>query len=406
MRGNYMKQKPVILQVLPALGVGGLEQGAIDIAEAIVKGGGRALIAGETGSLVARLRYVGGEHVEMSFRKRFSWRYFSSRVQALRELIKQEKVDLVHARSRYPGWVAAWACKKENVPLVTTWHGVHKTWFWPKKLYNSGLLRGQRVIAVSEHIAARLKAEYSFVKEKLRVIPRGSDPEVFSPDTIKGERMSRLVEQWNVEDESRIILMPGRLTRWKGQEVLIGALGYLAAQYPDDKWVCVLAGPGVETSYAQSLYRLAEERGVAGRLRFVGACSDMAAAYNLAQVVVVPSQKPEPFGRVSIEAQMMGCWVVGSADGGVKETVSHGATGTLVAVGDSQALAQAIKEVLDVPPEFMAERKEEIRARALAHYTKGHMQEATLAVYEEVAPEVGKVLLSTFMQKGTQADAA
>ncbi|MCX5618587.1 glycosyltransferase family 4 protein [Bombella sp. TMW 2.2543] len=379
-----MQQKPVILQVLPALGVGGLERGAVDMAEAISQGGGRALVAAESGALVARLRYVGGEHVEMAFRKSASpWRFWG-RVAALRKLIRQEGVSLVHARSRYPALVAVMACRKEKVPLVTTWHGDHQTRFRLKKFYNSGLVRGQRVIAVSEHIGERLRQEYRVGEDRLRIIPRGSDPDVFSPDAVRGLQMQELLERWRVGEESRIILMPGRMTRWKGQECLIEALGYLATHHPEQDWVCVMVGPGMESSYTRMLHRMAEERGIAARLRFAGTCRDMAAAYRLAHVVTVPSLRPEPFGRVPVEAQMMGCWVIGSARGGLKETIQHGETGTLVPAGDHRALAGALREVLDVPPELMAERQDEIRAHALAHYTKQHMQRATLGVYDEL----------------------
>ena len=379
-----MKQKPVILQVLPALGVGGLERGAIDMAEAISQAGGRALVAAGCGALVARLRYVGGEFVEMEFRKSASPFYFFNRVNALRELIRREGVTLVHARSRYPALVASVACRKERVPLVTTWHGDHQTRFWLKKFYNSGLVRGQRVIAVSEHIGERLRQEYRVGPDRLRIIPRGSDPDVFSPDAVRGIQMQGLLERWRIGEESRIILMPGRMTRWKGQECLIEALGYLATHHPEQDWVCVMVGPGEDNSYTQMLNKMAEERGIATRLRFAGPCNDMAAAYRLAHVVTVPSLRPEPFGRVPVEAQMMGCWVIGSARGGLKETIQHGESGTLVPAGDYRALAGALREVLDVPPELMAERQDEIRAHALAHYTKQHMQQATLGVYDEL----------------------
>lgn len=381
-----MKQKPVILQILPALGIGGLERGAIDMAEAISQAGGRALVAAEGGALLSRLRYVGGEHVELAFRKRMSLRYFFSRVKALQTLIRQEGVDLVHARSRYPALVAVVACRREKVPLVTTWHGDHQTNFWLKKFYNSALVRGQRVIAVSEHIGERLRHDYRVGEDRLRIIPRGSDPEIFSPGAVKGLQMQTLLERWRIGEESRIILMPGRMTRWKGQECLIEALGYLATHHPGLDWVCVMVGPGEDSSYARMLHRMAEERGIATRLRFAGPCRDMAAAYRLAHVVTVPSLRPEPFGRVPVEAQMMGCWVIGSARGGLKETIQHGESGTLVPAGDHRALAGALREVLDVPPELMAERQDEIRAHALAHYTKQHMQRATLGVYDELLP--------------------
>ncbi|MXV44985.1 glycosyltransferase [Saccharibacter sp. 17.LH.SD] len=374
--------KPVILQVLPALSVGGVERGAIDMAEAVVQAGGRCLVASDVGAMLPRLRYVGGEHRLLSLPKTFSPIVFSQKVKELRSILRDEGVDLVHARSRYAVWVAVIACRKENVPLVTTWHGVHEARHWLKRFYNAGLTKGQRVIAVSSHIAQRLRNEYRVKKEQLVVIPRGSDPELFDPSSVNGVRVQALLDHWDVPDDSKIILMPGRLTPWKGQAILVRALGQLMQKCIDQPWVCVFLGPETNPKFAQSLYSEARALGIEERLRFAGMCDDMPAAYALSTVVVVPSLKPEPFGRVAIEAQMMGRPVIGTAQGGLAESILPYETGMLVPSDDSAALVEAIETLLNTCENRRDRMGQSARKHVLAHYTKGLMQAATLNVYD------------------------
>nr|WP_249193607.1 glycosyltransferase family 4 protein [Gluconobacter wancherniae] len=373
---------PVILQVLPALTMGGLERGAIEIADAIVQGGGEALVASRQGPLLVHLRHAGAKHLVLDLKSKSPFA-IRRRARDLQRIIRENGVDLVHARSRAPAWVAWLACRREGVPLVTTWHGVHGARWWGKKRYNSVLARGARVIAISRFISKRLTEEYGVGPDRLRTIPRGADPSIFDPAQVSGERILALLEQWNVPDGVRIILMPARLTPWKGQRVLVAALAHLQ-KMDIAPWVCVLAGPAKDQKFAKALLEQAEALGVSENLRFAGTCTDMPAACSLASVVVAPSLRPEPFGRVLVEAQMMGCPVIGSAQGAMMETVLPNETGLVVAPGDPVALADALAAVLNLDQEALDYLAENARAHVLRHYTTRLMQSATLGVYDEL----------------------
>lgn len=378
-----MERTPVILQVLPALDIGGVEQGTIEIAAAITQVGGRALVASGPGRLLTRLNYVGGKHFHLPLPKAVSPFSLRKKVSLLRSIIRQNKVEIVHARSRYPAWVAAIACEKENIPLVTTWHGVHQARSWLKRKYNQSLLKGERVIAVSHHLGQRLQEEYHISSEKMRVIPRGCDPNMFDPENVSGKRIQDLAEKWNIPDGVNVLLVPGRLTQWKGQKIVLKALGRVM-QNCFEPWVCVLVGPQTNPSYAQSLYFLARSLGISERIRFVGTCTDMPAAYRLAHCVIVPSLKAEPFGRVAVEAQMMGCPLIGTSLGGIAETVLHGETGLLVPPGDDVALSSAIISYLTSSEAFLSALSQNARHHVLSSYTTFKMQAATLGVYDEI----------------------
>lgn len=378
---------PVILQVLPALHSGGVERGTIEMVEAVSKAGGTALVAGAEGRLVPLVRYYGGRHIPLNAGEKSPAAILRNAAR-LRSVIAREGVSLVHARSRAPAWVARLAVRSrsEPVPLVTTWHGVHKETFPGKKLWNSVLASGDRVIAISRFIAERLEQDYAVGPDRLRVIPRGADTQQFDPAAIRGNRVQALIDSWNIAEDVPVILMPGRLTEWKGQGVLLEALGRILRNGmagPD--WVCVFIGDsGHSTRYPEQLRAQVEQLGLGDHVRFAGHCSDMPAALALSELVVAASLKPEPFGRVVVEAQAMERPVIVAEHGGAMETVTHGDTGILVPPGDAGALAVMIAATLNASPEQRAQMGLAARENVLAHYTTRAMQHATLAVYDEL----------------------
>ena len=375
-------RSPVILQVLPALSTGGLERGAIEIAAAITQAGGKAIVASKPGPLLIQLRHAGALHVPLNLKSKSPVAVLR-RARDLQKLIRQQGVDLVHARSRIPAWAAWLACRREGIPLVTTWHGVHGAGWWGKKLYNSVLARGTRVIAISNFIAGRLSGQYGVQSDRLRTIPRGADPSLFDPEKVSGERIQRLAEAWSVPHGARVILMPARLTAWKGQRVLIEALKFLK-QASVTPWICVLVGPETDHKFALSLGRRIQELGLEDRVRFAGTCQDMPAACALAAVVVAPSLRPEPFGRTLVEAQMMGKPVIGTAQGAMMETVLPGQTGLVIPPDNPQALAEALVGILSADDDTLAYLAENAREHVLRNYTIRQMQSATLGVYDEL----------------------
>ena len=369
---------PVVLQVLPALETGGVERGTIEITEALTAAGWGAVVASAGGRLVRAVERAGGRHVTLPLASRNPltiWR----NIARLEALIAAERVALVHARSRAPAWSAWAASRRARVPFVTTYHGVYNEDLPGKRLYNSVMARGAVVIAASRFVAAHVTARHGVDPARLRVIPRGVDPTRFDPDAVSGARVARLASEWRLPEGMSIVMLPGRLTGWKGQAILVAALSLL----PGVMGVLVGSDQG-RHRYRARLLRLAARLGVSARLRLVGECADMPAALALADVVVHASVRPEAFGRVVIEAQAMGRPVIAADLGGPAETVMDGVTGWLVAPADAVALAGAIRAVLALPAAERAAVGAAARAAVLAGATVAGMQAATLAVYREV----------------------
>ena len=374
-----------ILQVLPALDTGGVERGTVEMVQAIVAAGGEALVASAGGRMVAQVERAGGRHFTLSLMTKDPLNILIN-AGHLRRLVRTEDVQLVHARSRAPGWSAWLAAQRAGVPFVTTWHGVYGEDFPGKRLYNGVMARGERVIAISRFVAARVAAGYAVPPERLRIIPRGVDPDIFDPGQVVGERVHRLAQAWRLPTGARVVMLPARLTRWKGAEALIDAMASLASRPGGlDDVFCVLVGSAQgRDRYVKALEARAERLGLSGRLRLAGHCDDMPAALMLAEMVISASLKPEPFGRSVIEAQAMGRPVVAFDHGGAAETVADGRSGFTVPPGDVAALGQAIARVLDMDPDHRAWLGAQARAAVLEGYTTAAMQRATLEVYNEV----------------------
>ena len=371
---------PVVLQVLPALDGGGVERGTVEITRAITQAGGGAVVASAGGRLVHAVERAGGRHVLLALDTKNPWRIWRNAA-LLAAVIRRDEVDIVHARSRAPAWSAWLAARRTRIHFVTTYHAPYGENFAGKRRYNAIMASGEIVIAIS-HFIARLVAErHGVPPEKIRVIPRGVDPAEFDPAKIVKDRLIRLVRTWRVADGQPTIMLPGRLTRWKGQTVLIEALALMRNR---DACVVLVGGDQGRMKYAAELVALAERLGVGERVRLVGHCEDMPAALMLSDVVVSASTAPEGFGRVVIEAQAMARVVVGSDHGGAAETIEHGVTGFRVPPGDAGALAVTLDGVLAMAAEARAAMGRVARAAVQARYTVAAMQEGTIEVYREV----------------------
>lgn len=388
---------PTILQILPALHEGGVEQGTLEIADAIMRAGGKALVASAGGRLEAHLRKNHVDHICIPKIGSCNPAYWTSTLRTVRHILHEKHVTLVHARSRVPAWIARLVCRSDRVPFVTTWHGVHANTFPGKKLYNSVLASGDRVIAISHFIAQRLINDYHVDAQRLRIIPRGANIQKFSPEAVNGQRVHDLAEKWRIPIDSPVLLVPGRLTAWKGQNVVLHALRHLSLSRPDLKWYCVFIGSASgHHRYIRDLLAQTTHFNLTQRVHFAGHCADMPAAFALSSMVIVPSLKPEPFGRVIIEAQAMGKPVIVTRHGAAMETVKEGVTGLSVLPRDSVALAQAIAWVLKAPKHSLLEMTTAARNMVLAHYTTWAMQHATLSVYDEL---LHTSLAATFVDK-------
>jgi glycosyltransferase involved in cell wall biosynthesis len=373
------KPSPAVLQVLPVLGQGGVERGTIEIARALVEAGGRALVASAGGPMVAELEATGARHLTLPLDRKNPAALLANAA-ALRRIALEEGVRIIHARSRFPAWSALMAARGSGVRFVTTYHGSYNEGFPGKRLYNSVMARGERVIAISAHIAALVRERHGVDPARLRIIPRGVDPARFDLEAVAPARIQVLRQQWALPVNRPVILMPARLTRWKGQAVLLSA----AAMLPEPRPLIVLAGDAQgRDAYRAELEKLAADSGAT--VRFAGPVSDMPAALALADLVIHASTDAEAFGRTIVEAQAMRRPVIASDLGAPRETVEEGVTGWRVPPGDAAALAGAITRALAMSPAARAAMGEAGRAAVLARYTTRAMQEATLGVYRELA---------------------
>lgn len=380
-----MSQKPVILQVLPELRSGGVERGTLEIAEAIHKAGWRSLVASEGGPLAHQLRYCGAEHITLPLKSKNPLNIYLN-IRRLVEVIRREGVTLVHVRSRAPAWSAYFAAKEAGVPFVTTFHGHYHIQNNLKRRYNSIMTRGDIVIAISEFTKAHILQEYQLTdykvpEDRIRVIHRGVDLKTFDPAMVNPNTLINLANKWRLPEEHPVIMLPGRMTRWKGQDVLIKALSMLSHR----NFFCIIIGDDKgHRHYRAEVEHLVMDLGLGSNVRFVPHTTDMPAALMLSHVVVSASTEPEAFGRVAIEAQAMGRPIIATNHGGSCETVLDGQTGWLVEPGSPISMAKALGEALSLNEEARNAIGREGMAHVREHFSKERMCEKTLAVYREL----------------------
>ncbi len=383
--------RPTILQIIPALDTGGAELSTVEIATAIVAGGGRAIVVTGGGRLAARIIEAGGEIIPFpAATKNPAQMMLNAR--ALAAIIRREHVDLVHARSRAPAWTALSAARATKRPFITTYHGAYNEKGPLKRAYNSVMARGDIVIANSDYTAGLVQSRYGTPKDRIRVIHRGVDQETFDRSKIAPERTAKLQSAWNIKPGQHVILQAARLTKWKGQSVVIDAVAQLVKANPTANLVAVFAGDDQgRTAYCDDLKRQIAALGLGSHVRLAGHVDDMPAAYALAAVSIIASVEPEAFGRTAIEAQMMGCPVIATSIGAPPETVlapprtdATTRTGWLVAPGSATELAAALNEVLSLSPA----QRETLTRRAHDHvatnFSLQAMKQATLRIYDEL----------------------
>ncbi len=366
---------------------GGAERTTVDITEGLVAAGARALIASEGGRLIGELQAKGGVWLDFpaASKNPFAMVFNARR---LAQLIGKYHVDIVHARSRAPAWVALAACRMTGTPFMTTYHGSYAGRSAAKLLYNSVMARGDVVIANSAYTAGLIAGQYARATNRIRVIPRGTDMVRFDRATIDHDRVAALRAAWNVAPHERIILLAARLTAWKGQRVLIEATRQLVSQGVNDIAVVLAGDPQGRDNYVAELDRAIEQNGLGAIVRRVGHVVDMAAALVASTVVTVPSTEPEAFGRVAVEAQAMGVPVVVSDHGAVPETVlappqvgQEARTGWRVAPGDAGELAAGIRAALDLRPSARDALAERARRHVEQEFRLERMIEDTLDAY-------------------------
>lgn len=378
---DFNTRPPVVLQVLPSLVTGGVERGTIDVAGALAEAGWTAIVASSGGHMVRELERVGVKHITLPLASKNPL-VMRANIKRLEEVIREHQVDIVHARSRAPAWSALKACERTGAHFVTTFHGTYNLgWMGLKQKYNAVMTMGERVIAISQFISRHMQTVYGVNPRKIRVVHRGVDMVKFDPQKVSQERIIQLAQRWRLPDGYRVIMLPGRLTRWKGQSVLIEALALLGRR--DIRCLLVGSDQG-RTDYSDELKALVERRGLTDVVHIVGDCQDMPAAYMLTDVVVSASTDPEAFGRVIVEAQAMGRPVIATNNGAGTENVQDGATGLLVPPADPQALADALEQVLALTPAQRTQMADYSVAYVKENFTRELMCGRTLEVYREV----------------------
>jgi len=381
-----MARPPTILQIIPQLDTGGAERTTIEVAEAIVRGGGKALVASEGGRLNAELAAAGGELILFPARAKNPARIIAN-ARRLAALIGTRNVDLVHARSRAPAWSAYLASRWTKRPFVTTYHGIYNQKSALKSWYNGVMARGQIVIANSRYTAAIVRERHGTPEERLRVIERAVDLARFSPASVAASRIAALRAGWGVLPDVRVVLHAARLTRWKGQGVVVEAAGRLLDHPAFRDVVVVLAGDDQgRTEYRCALQERIDALGLGGKVLLPGHCADMPAAFAAAWLAVVPPVEAEAFGRVSIEAQAMGCPVIVSDLGALPETlppVTPGAApaGWVVKAGDPSALAEIMARALQLSQGERGAMAKAARSNA-GGFAKEVLQKKTLQIYD------------------------
>jgi len=370
---------PAVLQVVPSLVSGGAERGTVEVAAALVEAGWTSYVASSGGALERDVTRAGARHLTLRLASKNPL-VMRRNAHALVRLIRELGIDLVHARSRAPAWSAWAAARATGCRFVTTFHNAYGARTALKRRYNSVMARGERVIAISHFVADHAATVYGIGGDRLRVIPRGVDLDSFDPTRIGAERIADLARQWRLSNDTPVVMLPGRLTRWKGGLDLIAAIAALGRR----DLCCVLVGSEQRRGFRKELDAAIDGYELGGLFRIVGECRDMPAAYMLADVVVSASSDPEGFGRVVVEAQAMGRPVVATDHGGARETIVPEVTGWLVPPRDPVALASAIDEALSLG----VKEREGLARRAITHvatcFTHEAMCAQTIEVYEEL----------------------
>ena len=344
-----MASKLKVLQVIPRLGYGGAETGCYDLAHYLYEQKCKSYIVTSGGEL---LEYIDKKKVKLIklpvHTKNPILIIINSIILAV--LILFLNISIVHARSRAPAWSCYIATKLTARKFVTTFHGTYNFKSSIKKFYNSIMVKSDLLIAGSNFIFSHVSENYKrFLnsKKKFLVIFRGINTEYFDADTIKLKNVEKLKNSWKIEENKKIILLPGRLTAWKGQEMFIEAINLFQLKNPELDYVAVILGNDQgRTVYRKKLERLVQQFNLTQKIKFVDNCRDMPLAYHISDVIVSSSIEPEAFGRVSVEAQAMKKPIIASNIGGSKETVIDNKTGLLFDSGNPKSLCDKLDEII------------------------------------------------------------
>ena len=383
-----MRSKIKVLQVIPKLGYGGSETGCYDLAHYLTENDCASYIVTSGGEL---LKYVNKKKVKVIrlpvHSKNPILMLFNSLILVF--IILFFNISIVHARSRAPAWSCLLATKITRRKFVTTFHGTYNFNGFMKKFYNSVMLRSDLIIAGSNFIFSHINENYSDhlinLKKKFLVIFRGINTDYFNSSTIKQSEENKLISNWNIQKDKKLILLPGRLTSWKGQEMFIEAINLVNKELGSEKFnVVILGSDQGRKIYKQKLLRLVEQHRLINQVKFIDHCKNMPAAYKISDLIVSSSIEPEAFGRVSVEAQSMEKPIIASNIGGSRETIINDKTGFLFEAGKPESLSKKIIEVLKLDESTLKSLGNEGRKNVIKKFNIEKMCFSTYLEYKKL----------------------
>jgi glycosyltransferase involved in cell wall biosynthesis len=364
-----------ILQILPELNVGGVETGTLDLSKYLIQQGHKSVVVSAGGNLVAELEKTGTIHYALPVNKKNFFVMYRM-AKKLAQIIEKEKIDIVHARSRVPAWVAFFACRQTSAVFVTTCHG-----YYSKHFFSRVMGWGKIVIAISEVIGQHMVQDFGVPSHHVRIIARSVDTSRFNvPRPPKDPR------------DPLIVTMVGRITPLKGHPYFLRAMAQVIRTVPNVKVQVIGDATEKRSGYKEELMLLTKRLGIADQVEFMGNRRDIPQLLAKSDCLVLSTITQEAFGRVILEAQAAGAPVVATKVGGVSEIIDHEKTGLLVAPKDVNDMAQAIIRVLQDPAlaaNFVVEARKKIENR----YTLKHMAEATLKVYHEATTAINILVI-------------
>jgi len=376
-----------VLQVIPKLGYGGAETGCYDIAHYLTENNCDSFIVTSGGELLKFVDKKKVKVIRLPVNSKNPLLILFNSI-ALIGIILFNNISIVHARSRAPAWSCLLATKLTGRKFVTTFHGTYNFNNKFKKFYNSVMVRSNLIIAGSNFIFSHIKENYINyldAKKKLRVIFRGINVDYFDPTTKLDSDEKKLLTEWQIEKDKKIILLPGRLTGWKGQEVFIEAINLVNIELGYESFYAVILGSDQGRDlYKKKLIRLTEQHRLVNQVKFINHCKDMALAYKVSDIVVSASIEPEAFGRVAVEAQSMEKPVIASDIGGSNETIINEKTGFLFESGNAKSLSQKILKLLNLDETSLKSVGAEGRKNIIQKFNVEKMCFSTYSEYKRI----------------------
>lgn len=374
-------QKKTILQVVPALISGGVERGTLEIAKNIVRVGHNSIVISAGGPMVESLEDSGSEHITLNVASKNPVTIWKN-ARKLANIIRSRNIDIVHARSRAPAWSCYMAAKATNVKLITTFHGIYNFKNFLKKFYNSVMTEGRSVIAVSNFVKKHIVDNYKVDPNKITVIHRGVNHNEFSKKKLSEDKLNQYREKYRVPADTPVLLLPSRMTRWKGHMVLIDALEKIKHL----NFYCIMAGDlAKHPTYVSRIKEKIHQYKLQSHIQLFGNEPDIISLYGISDIVLSTSIEPEAFGRTIIEAQAMEKIVIATNIGGACETIQDGLNGFHVEPNDSIALAQKIEHCLSlIGSEQEKNMTMNARKTASENFSLEKMLKNTLAIYNHI----------------------